>query len=578
MAESRAERKARRALIEAAEGSKEEKSSTKSKSSKAAKSKSTKSRAKAKRSGSRRNGDKAPQTCSKRPYKGPVSSARKAVDPKSPCSIMKACGGCTALNRPYKKQLAAKQAAMEELFAELCEREGIAVDPIRGMGVTLGDPGKYPAPRGFRHKAATPFAPGKEGTVRCGFFERGTHKIVAVPECPVEAPGARQILNGIAREAERLHIPAFNEDKHLGLLRYAVVRCGWRTDQVMVTLVTAQRDLPHAQEFFEAVAALDPHIVTVAQNINGRPGNAILGEETRIVYGAECMRDQLLGCEFDISPTAFYQTNPQQTELLYQLAIDGMDLQHGDILMDAYCGSGTIGLCAAKDAQDRGVGIMLLGVERNPAGIADARRNAELNGLTRSAWFMADDATDYILDAADNNERVDVLSIDPPRAGSTPEFLEAACALKPRRITYISCNPVTQERDLHQLLDGGYRLLKITPVDMFPHTDHTETVAVLSRKSVSKSFIPVSISPKDMGLSEEKDQPTYANIRDYVQKTHGMKVSTLYVAQMKAECGLETQVDRSGDKKQPKCPPEKREAILDAFRHFGLIGEDEAEK
>lgn len=571
MAESRAERKARRALIEAAEGSGEKKSSKKSKASQDAKGKSAKGKAKAKRSGSRRGGDKASQTRPKHSHKDPASAARKTVDPKSPCSTMKACGGCTALNRPYKKQLAAKQAAMEELFAELCEREGITVDPIRGMGVTLGDPGKYPAPRGFRHKAATPFAPGKEGAVRCGFFERGTHKIVAVPECPVEAPGTRQILNGIAREAERLHIPAFNEDKHLGLLRYAVVRRGWRTDQVMVTLVTAQRDLPHAQEFFEAVAALDPHIVTVAQNINGRPGNAILGEETRIVHGAECMRDQLLGCDFDISPTAFYQTNPQQTELLYQLAIDGMDLRQGDVLMDAYCGSGTIGLCAAKGAQDKGIGIMLLGVERNSAGIADARRNAELNGLTRSAWFMADDATDYILDAADNNERVDVLSIDPPRAGSTPEFLEAACALKPRRITYISCNPVTQERDLHQLLDGGYRLLKITPVDMFPHTDHTETVAVLSRKSASKSFIPVSISPKDMGLSEEKDQPTYANICDYIQKTHGMKVSTLYVAQMKAECGLETQADRSGDKKQPKCPPEKREAILDAFRHFGMI-------
>ena len=565
-------------MIEAAEGSEEKKSSKKSKSSQDAKGRPAKGKAKTKRPSPRRSEDKAPQARSKRSHNESSRSAHKAVDPKSPCSIMKACGGCTALNRPYKKQLAAKQAAMEELFAALCEREGIAVDPIRGMDVTLGDPGKYPAPRGFRHKAATPFAPGKGGAVRCGFFERGTHRIVAVPECPVEAPGARQILNGIAREAERLHIPAFNEDKHLGLLRYAVVRCGWRTDQIMITLVTAQRDLPHAQEFFEAIAALDPRIVTVAQNINGRPGNAILGEETHIVYGAECMRDQLLGCEFDISPTAFYQTNPQQTELLYQLAIDGMDLHQGDVLMDAYCGSGTIGLCAAKEAQNKGIGIMLLGVERNPAGIADARRNAELNGLTRSAWFMADDATDYILDAADNNERIDVLSIDPPRAGSTPEFLEAACALRPRRITYISCNPVTQERDLHQLLGGGYRLLKITPVDMFPHTDHTETVAVLSRKSASKSFIPVSISPKDMGLSEEKDQPTYANIRDYVQKTHGMKVSSLYVAQMKAECGLETQADRSGNKKQPKCPPEKREAILDAFRHFGLIGEDGTEE
>lgn len=482
MAESRAERKARRALMQAAVGSGEQAISKKAKASKAAKVKENKSKARAKRSASYRGGDKASQTRSKRPHNDSVPPARKAVDPKSPCSIMRACGGCTALNCPYKKQLAAKQAAMEELFAELCEREGIAVDPIRGMGVTLGDPGKYPSPRGFRHKAATPFAPGKEGAVRCGFFERGTHKIVAVPECPVEAPGARQILNGIAHEAERLHIPAFNEDKHLGLLRYAIVRCGWRSDQIMVTVVTAQRDLPHAQEFFDAIAALDSHIVTVAQNINGRPGNAILGEETRIVYGADCMRDKLLGCEFDISPTAFYQTNPQQTELLYQLAIDGMDLQQGDVLMDAYCGSGTIGLCAAKNAQDKGAGIMLLGVERNPAGIADARRNAELNGLTRSAWFMADDATDYILDAADNNERIDVLSIDPPRAGSTPEFLEAACALKPRRITYISCNPVTQERDLRQLLDGGYRLLSITPVDMFPHTDHTETVAVLEHR------------------------------------------------------------------------------------------------
>ena len=170
MAESRAERRARRALIEAAEGSEEKKSSKKSKSSQDAKGKSAKGKAKAKRPSSRRSEDKASQTRSKRSHKDPVSSARKVVDPKSPCSIMKACGGCTALNRPYKKQLAAKQAAMEELFAELCEREGVAADPIRGMGVTLGDPGKYPAPRGFRHKAATPFAPGKEGAVRCGFF------------------------------------------------------------------------------------------------------------------------------------------------------------------------------------------------------------------------------------------------------------------------------------------------------------------------------------------------------------------------------------------------------------------------
>ena len=503
MAESRAERRARRAQAEAAgaaepsakkqtakHGGKKKHASAKLKGAP----KQVKARERGASAHDERRAEAAGKSRSNTASRGAAQARRNPRRPgqpgrsapartDGPCPVMHACGGCTALNRPYKKQLAAKQQAMEELFAELCSREGTPVDPIRSMGATLGDPGKYPAPRAFRHKAATPFAPGKGGAVRCGFFARGTHDIVAVPACPVEAPAARSILNGIAQAAERLHIAAYDEDRGLGLLRYAVIRCGWKTSQIMVTLVTAQRDLPHAEELFDAVAALDPNIVTVAQNINGRPGNAILGEETRIVRGAPCMRDGLLGCEFDISPTAFYQTNPEQTELLYQLAIDGMDLHAGDVLMDAYCGSGTIGLCAAKAAANAGQGIMLLGVERNPAGIADARRNAELNGLTRSAWFMADDATDYILDAADNNERVDVLSIDPPRAGSTPEFLEAACALKPRRIVYISCNPTTQERDLRQLLDGGYHLERLTPVDMFPHTDHVETVAVLVRRA-----------------------------------------------------------------------------------------------
>lgn len=415
------------------------------------------------------------------------SAQQKTVDKPSdgPCPLMRACGGCEWLGLPYRKQLARKQAAMQELFQSILDssRSDIReLEPIFGMGGRAGE-GKIASPRAFRYKAATPFAPGEQGEVRCGFFARGTHRIIEVPQCIVEAPGAREILNGVARIAQELGIPAYNEDSHQGILRYAVLRLGWKTPQGVLTLVTSRRDVADLDEFARRVMGLDPRITCVAQNVNPRVTNAILGGETRVIAGDPRMQDNLLGCTFEISPTAFYQTNPQQTELLYQLAIDGMALAEGDVLMDAYCGSGTIGLCAAADARDRGISISLIGVERNAAGIIDAKANAEINGLADSCDFIAKDATEFMLAAAREGRRVDVLSIDPPRAGSTPEFLDAAIHLAPRRITYISCNPQTQERDLRHLLNGGYRLERLALVDMFPHTTHVETVAVLRREA-----------------------------------------------------------------------------------------------
>lgn len=401
-----------------------------------------------------------------------------------PCPLMRACGGCEWLGLPYRKQLARKQTAMQELFQPVLDSSRSDVrelEPIFGMGGRAGD-GKIASPRAFRYKAATPFAPGEHGEVRCGFFARGTHRIIEVPNCIVEAPGAREILNGVARIAQELGIPAYDEDGHQGILRYAVLRLGWKTDQGVLTLVTSRRDVAHLDELALRAMQLDPRITCVAQNINPRVTNAILGGETRVIAGSPSMRDKLLGCTFEISPTAFYQTNPQQTELLYKLAIDGMGLTEGDVLMDAYCGSGTIGLCAAADARERGASISLLGVERNAAGIIDAKANAELNGLANSCEFVAKDATEFMLEAAREGRRIDVLSIDPPRAGSTPEFLDAAISLAPRRITYISCNPQTQCRDLQHLMQGGYHLERLSLVDMFPHTTHVETVAVLRRE------------------------------------------------------------------------------------------------
>lgn len=437
------------------------------------------------------------------PAPRPSASAERRArkDAAGPCPIMRACGGCAWIGMPYKKQLARKQETIEELFAPLIAQFewDVAPDAVVGMRADVGDAarkpgydplrdgtitaaeGKCPAPRAFRYKAATPFAPGPNGEVRSGFYARGTHDIVDVPDCVVEAPGARRTLNEVARVAERLGIPAYDEDRRRGILRYAVLRLGWRSDEGMLTLVTAQRDVPALEELAREIMAFDPRIVTVAQNINGREGNAILGTETRPLLGPGTMKDGLLGCTFEISPAAFYQTNPQQTEVLYRLAIDGMDLRGGDVVVDAYCGSGTIGITAAHAARAAGAEVTLRGVERNPSGIVDARRNAELNGMADTCDFVAEDATHYLRRAAEEGLAADVIALDPPRAGSTPEFLAAAAAIAPRRIVYVSCNPVTQVRDLALLGEAGYRMIRLTPVDMFPHTDHSETVAVLER-------------------------------------------------------------------------------------------------
>ena len=411
-------------------------------------------------------------------------SKRSEKDHAGPCPIMRACGGCAWLGVPYVKQLVRKQRAMEELFAPLFGRFGweLEIEPIAGMGGTSESEGRLASPRAFRYKAATPFAPRSDGSITCGFFAAGTHRIIEVEDCAVEAPGARRILNEVACIAEDFGIRAYDEDAQRGLLRHAVVRLGWKTDEGMLTVVTSNRDLPHAQEFAQALLDISPRISCVAQNVNPRPGNAILGPETRTLAGMPYMKDKLLNCTFSISPAAFYQTNPQQTEVLYQRAVDGMALEEGDVLFDAYCGSGTIGLCAARAAADAGRAIRLLGVEKNEAGVVDARINAELNGFTRdNATFNLGDATAFLRQAARDGRRYDVIALDPPRAGSTPAFLKAAMAIGPRRIVYISCNPATQVRDLEVLGKGGYRLLRLSPVDMFPHTEHVETVAVLER-------------------------------------------------------------------------------------------------
>ena len=406
------------------------------------------------------------------------------------CSIARRCGGCEWLSVPYPIQLKRKQAQVEELLAPLASINNVTIEPIRGMDEPLA----------YRHKAATPFAPGKGRTVRSGFYASGTHQIIASKECLVEDGRARAILNDVAYLAGQFNIHAYQEDRGKGALRHAVVRCGYATDDVMLVLVVNGQRLPHEQEFIAALRKAHPELTSIFLNVNQKRTNAILGRETRLLWGSTSMSDKLLNCTFEIGPTSFYQTNPQQTEALYQLAIDGAlagSKQTGATLteastqtdasapannlrvLDAYCGTGTIGLCLAHAAEAQGINLLLTGVDQVENNIQMARRNARNNKL--EAEFICDDATRYMQALAKDGQNFDVIILDPPRAGSTPAFLKATAQLAQKKIVYVSCNVVTQARDLKVLLDSGFAIERVTPVDMFPHTKHVECVVVLSR-------------------------------------------------------------------------------------------------
>ena len=411
------------------------------------------------------------------------------------CSIARSCGGCEWLSVPYPIQLKRKQAQVEELLAPLASINNVTIEPIRGMDEPLA----------YRHKAATPFAPGKGRTVRSGFYASGTHKIIASKECLVEDGRARAILNDVAYLAGQFNIHAYQEDRGKGALRHGVVRCGYATDDVMLVLVVNGQHLPHEQEFIAALRKAHPELTSIFLNVNQKRTNAILGRETRLLWGSTSMSDKLLDCTFEIGPTSFYQTNPQQTEVLYQLAIDGAlagselagteqasatqtsAAQTSNLrVLDAYCGTGTIGLCLAHAAEAQGINLLLTGVDQVENNIQMARRNARNNKL--EAEFICDDATRYMQALAKDGQNFDVIILDPPRAGSTPAFLKATAQLAQKKIVYVSCNVVTQARDLKVLLDSGFAIERVTPVDMFPHTKHVECVVILSRKMPDSSI------------------------------------------------------------------------------------------
>ena len=347
----------------------------------------------------------------------------------------------------------------------------------------------------------------------------------------------------------------------------------------MVVLVLGSPVLPSKNHFVKALRELHPEISTVIVNVNDKRTSMVLGDKESVIYGKGYIEDTLCGCTFRISPKSFYQVNPVQTELLYGKAIAYAALTGNETVVDAYCGTGTIGIIAAKSAKK------VIGVELNRDAVRDAVKNAKCNNVKNIEFYNADagqfmvEMAEYRADAKRGEksgaDEVDVVFMDPPRAGSDEAFLASVVTLAPKRVVYVSCNPETLARDLLYLTKHGYRAQECQPVDMFPWTKHVETVVLLSKGEVDSKKIRVEFSLEDMDMSEFQDGATYTQIKDYVLEHSGLKVSNLYISQIKRKCGIEVgknyNLPKSEDSRQPLCPPEKEKAIREAFKYFGMI-------
>ncbi len=378
------------------------------------------------------------------------------------CPVYRKCGGCQLRNLSPQRQLQWKQDRCQKLLGSFGK-----VRPILGME----------HPYHYRNKVSAAFAwDRKYRKIISGVYQSGTHRVVPVDSCLTEDETADAVIVTIRRLLKDFKLLPYDEDAGRGFLRHVLVKRGFGTDQLMVVLVTGTPVFPAKKHFVEALLQAHPQITTILQNVNAGSTSMVLGNREILLYGPGFIVDELCGCRFRISARSFYQINPAQTEVLYRTAMDFAHLTGQEKVLDAYCGIGTIGLVAARSGAGR-----VLGVEVNPDAVKDAIVNARENGLSDRAWFTCADAGDYMAEAALAGESFDVVFMDPPRAGASQEFLTALCALAPRRVVYISCNPETLARDLRFLRANHYRVEALQPVDMFPFTQHIECVAALRR-------------------------------------------------------------------------------------------------
>ena len=468
------------------------------------------------------------------------------------CPYFPRCGGCTYRHIRYEEELRLKKQRVQDNLSRIGGSD-VTVEEILGARDTLR----------YRNKAQYPVS--KDGAV--GFYRARTHEVIECEHCLLVKPEADAAAEALREYMQSCRVAGYDEKTGRGLVRHLYIRSNAAGESLVCVLVNGDK-LPKEDRLVALLRDACPKCTGIVLGTNTKKGNVILGDRYRTLWGSDRLEDTLCGKTFRLSVPSFYQVNRVQAERLYAKAIEFAGLTGQETVLDLYCGAGTITLALSDHAKK------VLGAEIVPEAIDDARENAARNGV-KNAEFFCGDASDVAKKLARENLRPDVITVDPPRKGLAADVVESIAEMQPGRVVYVSCDSATMARDVKRLADLGYTAQRACAVDMFPRADHVETVVLLSKGEVDSKKIRVEFSLEDMDMSEFQDGATYTQIKDYVLEHSELKVSNLYISQIKRKCGIGVgknyNLPKSEDSRQPQCPPEKEKAIREAFKYFGII-------
>lgn len=477
------------------------------------------------------------------------------VEPK--CEFARQCGGCQLQALSYDQQLVFKTNKVKGHLERIGGFTDIPMEPIIGMDELFH----------YRNKAQFPVGRNKEGKIVTGFYAGRTHNIIENRDCALGVAENKEVLDRVIAHMEKYGIEPYNEATGKGLVRHVLIRYGYFTKEVMVCLILNGNKIPKEEQFVKSLCEI-PGMTSITINVNKKHSNVILGEEIRLLWGQEYITDRIGDISYQISPLSFYQVNPMQTQKLYAKALEYADLHGQETVWDLYCGIGTISLFLAQKAK------FVRGVEIVPAAIENAKENAKLNGLENTEFFVGKAEEVLPREYKKNGVYADVIVVDPPRKGCDETLLETMVEMNPERIVYVSCDSATLARDLKYLCERGYELRKVCPVDQFGMTVHVETVVLLSQQKPDDT-IEIDLDLDELDATSAELKATYQEIKDYVLKEFDLKVSNLYISQVKRKCGIEVgenyNLPKSENTRVPQCPKEKEDAIKAALKYFAMI-------